>query len=113
MIQLDYRAIRRQIDIRQVLDLLHYRVITRCGHQLRGRCPLASHAGRTQRDRCFTVHLERNLFYCFLCRRGGNQLDLWVAVTQLPLRTATLDLCSRLKIQPATLPIPQPRNRSD
>ena len=113
MSQLDYQAIRRQIDIRQVLELLHYRAFTRRGHQLRGRCLLASHAGRTQRDRCFTVHLERNLFYCFLCRRGGNQLDLWAAITQLPLRAATLDLCSRLDIQPARLPIPQPRNRPD
>ena len=110
MSQLDYRAIRRQIDIRQVLDLLHYRVITRCGHQLRGRCPLASHAGRTQRDRCFTVHLERNLFYCFLCRRGGNQLDLWAAVSGLPLHPATLDLCRRLGITPITLANPQLQN---
>ena len=113
MSQLDYRAIRRQFNIRQVLELLHYQETTRRGHQLRGRCPLASHDGRAQRHRCFTVHLERNLFYCFLCRRGGNALDLWAAVTQLPLRAATLDLCSRLNIHPATLPISQPRNRPD
>ena len=113
MSQLDYRAIRRQISIRQVLGLLRYRKTTPRGHQMRGRCPLASHAGRTQRDRCFTVHLEQNLFYCFLCHRGGNQLDLWTAITKLPLRAATLDLCSRLDIQPTTLPIPQPRNRPD
>ena len=113
MSQLDYRAIRRQIDIRQVLDLLHYRATIRCGHQLRGRCPLASHDRHTQRDRCFTVHLERNLFYCFLCHQGGNALDLWAAVTRLPLKAATLDLCQRLGIDPVTLPSRNPKTALD
>jgi DNA primase len=108
MSQLDYRAIRQQIDICQVLELLHYQETTRRGHQLRGRCLLASREGHAHSERCFCVHLERDLFYCFLCCRGGNQLDLWAAVTNLPFRQATLDLCRRLDIQPARLPSPQP-----
>jgi DNA primase len=108
MSQLDYRAIRNQIEMRRVLDLLRFQETTRTGHQLRGRCVLASHDAHAERHRCFNVHLERHLYYCFLCRRGGNQLDLWAAITHLPLKPATLDLCQRLGIDPVTLP---PRNR--
>ncbi len=56
------------------------------------------------------VHLQRHLYYCFLCRRGGNQLDLWAAAKNLPLHAATLDLCQHLGIQPITLIDPQPPN---
>ncbi len=104
MSQLDYRAIRHQIEMRRVLDLLRYQETTRRGHQLRGRCLLASHDAHAQRDRCFSAHLERHLFYCFLCHRGGNALDLWAAITRLPFQAATLDLCQRLGVDPVTLP---------
>lgn len=107
--RLDYPAIRRQISIRQVLELLDHQPTTQSGHRWRGRCPLAAHSGHATL-RHFAVDVEHHLFYCFACRRGGNQLDLWVAATNLPLHAATLDLCRRLDIEPATLPITQPPN---
>ena len=107
---LDYQAIRQQIGIRPVLELLDYQPTTLRGHQGRGRCLLSSHAGHADDQRCFCVHLQRHLFYCFVCQRGGNQLDLWSAVRNLPLHAATLDLCQHLGIQPITLIDPQPPN---
>jgi DNA primase len=44
----------------------------------------------------FAAHLGKNLFHCFRCGAGGNALDLWMALTGLPLHAAVLDLCQRL-----------------
>ena len=111
MRQLDYAAIRAQIPIRRVLDLLHWEP-TRCrGDQWRGPCPLLCSTSRSlQRRPDFSIHISRHLFQCFHCGRGGNQLDLWAVASGTPLRPATLDLCRRLGITPITLAEPQPRN---
>ena len=111
-LRLDYPAIRQQISIQQVLKLLGYQPAKRSGHHLRGRCPIVEHPQHSGQHRCFAVELQRDLFYCFACRRGGNQLDLWVAATSLPLHAATLNLCQQLNIKPATLPITQPPNHT-
>jgi hypothetical protein len=58
------------------------------------------------------VEAQRNLFHCFRCQGGGNQLDLWSAATGKPLYTATLDLCRRLGTTPISRANPQPRNRA-
>jgi len=110
MRQLDYAAIRTQISIRRVLDLLHWEPTRRRGDQWRGPCPLlCSSSLSSQRNACFSIHVSRDIFQCFHCYRGGNQLDLWAAVSGLPLRPATLDLCRRLGIAPITLANPQPQ----
>ena len=108
MNRLDYPAIRQQVSIGQVLDLLAYEPTYRRGHQWRGHCPLTPHAGHSAAARCFCIHLDRHLFYCFACRRGGNHLDLWAAVHHLPLRAAAIDLCQRLGIEPIPLRNTQP-----
>ena len=113
MIYLDYAAIRAQIPIRRVLDLLDWEPTIRRGAQWRGNCPLhCSASPSSPRDPCFSVHVSRHLFQCFHCHCRGNQLDLWEAVTGYLLLPATLDLCRRLGIQPITLPNPLPRNPS-
>jgi DNA primase len=105
---LDYPAIRQQISMRQVLDLLAYEPTYRRGHQWRGRCLLTPHAEHPAHARCFCIHLDRKLFYCCACRRGGNHLDLWAAIHHLTLRAATLDLCQRFGIEPIPLRNMQP-----
>ena len=111
MRQLDYAAIRDQIPIRRVLDLLQWER-TRCrGDQWRGPCPLlCSSPLSEQRRPAFSIHISRHLFQYFHCGRHGNQLDLWVAASGFPLHSATLDLCRRLGITPITLPNSQPQN---
>jgi DNA primase len=102
MIGLDYQTLRSEITIEQVLGLLGFRPSRRKDRTLRGACPI--HASSDAADnRCFSVHLQRNLFRCFHCGAAGNQLDLWQLVQKQPLYPATLRLCEQLGIQPPCL----------
>jgi DNA primase len=94
--------LRRHVRLDQVLELLDFVPTTRCGAQLRGPCPV--HGSRTPRQRAFAAHLERHCWHCFRCGAGGNALDLWVAVTRLPLYEAAQDLCRRLHLDVPRLP---------
>jgi DNA primase len=91
---IDYRRARTQLRLAEVLELIGYRPRSRRGPQWRGPCPL--HGSRSATSRAFAVHLGKNLFHCFRCGAGGNALDLWAALTRLPLHAAVLDLCQRL-----------------
>jgi len=88
---IDYRAVRSQIPMERVLDLIGYHPTSRRGHQLRGACPF--HAPERPHPRCFSVDLTRGLFRCFDCGAQGNQLDLWARLRRLPLYKAARDLC--------------------
>ena len=90
----DYGAARAQLRLADVLDLLGYQPCWRQGEQVRGPCPV--HGSRSGTSRAFAAHLGKNLFHCFGCGAGGNALDLWVALTRLPLHAAVLDLCQWL-----------------
>jgi DNA primase len=91
---IDYRRVRAQLRLADVLALIGYQPRYRHGPQWRGRCPL--HDSQATTSRVFSAHLGKNLFHCFRCGAGGNALDLWAALRRLPLHTAVLDLCQRL-----------------
>jgi DNA primase len=91
---IDYRAARVQVRLAEVLDLLDFVPRQRRGDQMRGPCPV--HRSATPTSRVFAAHLERNIWHCFRCGRGGNALDLWAAVSRQPLYLAVLDLYQRL-----------------
>lgn len=91
----DYRALRRQVSMERVLELIDYRPTSRRGPQLRGPCPF--HAS-TEHRRCFSVHLTKGLFHCFQCGAHGNQLDLWSQLHHLSIHDAALDLGRRIDI---------------
>lgn len=93
----DFAALRRTIGIRDVLTLLDWQPFTDNGRQLRGSCPI--HKSENPNSRSFSVNLEKNAFRCFGCGMKGNQLDLFVAVTGLPLFQAAVELCHRLRIE--------------
>jgi len=99
---IDFRALRQHVRLGQVLELLDFVPATRRGAQLRGPCPV--HASRRPHSHAFVAHLERHCWHCFGCGAGGNALDLWVAVTQLPVYEAALDLCRRLQLDVPRLP---------
>ena len=61
--------------------------------QVRGPCPV--HGSRADQP-VFAAHLAKNVCHCFACGAGGNALDLWAALTRLPLHAAVIDLCQRL-----------------
>jgi DNA primase len=91
---IDYRRARAELPLADVLELIGYQPRWRRGQQGRGPCPL--HGSRAATSRSFAVHLGKNLFHCFGCGAGGNALDLWAALSRLPLHAAVLDLCQRL-----------------
>jgi DNA primase len=91
---LDYRAARSQLRLADVLHVIGYQPRWPQGDQVRGPCPL--HGSRSATSRAFAAHLGKHLFHCFRCGAGGNALDLWAALTRLPLHAAVLDLCQRL-----------------
>jgi DNA primase len=91
----DYRALRRQLSMQRVLELIEYRPTSCRGPQLRGPCPLHD---STNAPRCFSVHLTRGLFHCFQCGAHGNQLDLWSQLHHMSIHDAALDLGRRIGI---------------
>lgn len=95
---IDYAAVRSPVGIRQVLELAGFKAIEQTGDQLRGPCPI--HGSTSVGSRSFSANLTQNSFRCFKCGAQGNQLDLWVEISQLPLHKATSDLCKRLGIEP-------------
>ena len=94
---------RSQLRIEQVLEVLNHRdKLVVNGPQLRGPCPV--HAPGKTRARHFSASVEKNAFRCFApeCQAKGNALDLYVAVTKLPLHEAAWQLVERLNLEPTT-----------
>jgi DNA primase len=104
---IDFTLLRQQLALAQVLDLLRFTATTRHGAQLRGPCPV--HGSTTPHSRSFAAHLEKNCWHCFRCGASGNALDLYVAVTKLPVYEGALELCARLDVPVPRRSAPAPR----
>jgi len=78
----------------QVLNLLGFQPLQRSGVQWYGSCPL--HEPTSRRRRSCSVNLTLGRYFCHRCHSHGNQLELWAAVTRLPLHQAAIELCRRL-----------------
>jgi DNA primase len=104
MAGIDFALLRQQITLTQVLDLVGFMPKTRCGPQWRGPCPVH---GSASGSRSFAAHVEKNCWRCFRCGAGGNALDLYLAVTKLPVYEGALELCARLGV-----PVPRRASRS-
>lgn len=102
---INYRAVRRAIPLSRVLQLLEFHPTRNRGSTLRGRCVLCGNtkpeSSPRQTQACFAADLSRDIWYCFGCRRGGDQLTLWSLANHKPLYAATKLLC-----QTTDLPIP-------
>jgi len=85
---IDYAAVRELIPLGRVLELLNFEPTRVRGVQLRGGCLLSNCESSD-----FSANVERNIWYCFGCRRGGNQLDLWRGVQGGSLYDSTEHLC--------------------
>jgi DNA primase len=95
---IDFTRLRQQISLAQVLDLVGFTATTRRGRQVRGPCPV--HGSTTPRSRSFAAHVDKHCWHCFGCGAGGNALDLYLAVTKLPVYEGALELCARLGLTP-------------
>jgi len=95
----DFRELRQSLGIEQVLT--SYRVpLKHVGlHQLRGRCPLPTHASDRSRE-SFRVDTAKNVWACHSAsccearqgRVGGNVLDLVAWLEGCSIRQAALRL---------------------
>jgi DNA primase len=94
---IDYRQLRAIISIGQVLELAGFESVDRSVDQVRGPCPI--HGSTSPDSRSFSANLRKNTFRCFKCGAQGNQLDLWTAVSKLPLHAAAEDLCRRARVE--------------
>ena len=95
---IDFRQLRANITMAEVLELLGFVAVARTGDQGRGLCPLHASAN-AGKHRSFSANLSRNTFQCFKCGASGNQLDLWAKVSKQAVYEAALDLCVRLNRQ--------------
>jgi DNA primase len=89
-----FAELREQIPLRDVLDLIGFVPQRTSGEQVRGPCPI--HRSSSPKSRSFSANLKRNIYQCFECGSAGNQLDLYAAVTGLPVFDAAVELCERL-----------------
>lgn len=91
---IDFRQARAGVSLAEVLTLAGFAPSERRGAQMRGPCPV--HGSHAARSRSFAAHLGKHVWHCFRCKAGGNALDLWQALTKLPLHAAVIDLYARL-----------------
>jgi DNA primase len=107
---IDFTRLRQQLPLGQILDLLGFTATMRRGPQVRGPCPV--HGSRTPNSRSFAADLEKNVWHCFRCGAGGNALDLYLAVTKLPIYEGALELCVRLHLPAPRHEMPASRRAS-
>ena len=106
---IDFRQLRREITIQQVLEALNFECVQRRGDQWYGACPL--HQSPGHHSRSFSVNVAIGCYYCHTCRSGGNQLKLCAEATRLPLHPSAIQLCQQLAREVPWLLRPRPQRR--
>jgi len=112
-VRIDYAALRRQVTLQQVLEHLGYLSrLTGSGTQRRGPCPI--HAQADNRERTFSVALDKHVSRCFHaeCRVQGNVLDFWAAIHRLPLYDAALNLAQTFSLELTPIREEEPVSRA-
>ena len=87
----DFRRLRAEITMQQVLDAVGFTPMRRTGDQWYGTCPL--HEASSHREHSFSVNVSTGRYYCHRCRSHGNQLELWAVFTRQQLHPAAIHLC--------------------
>jgi len=95
MPSIDFKAVKLQISLRQVLNLIGWKPATIEGFEKRGPCPI--HGSSNPRSRSFAVFMDG--FSCFSCKQNGDQLRLYSLVRRLSIYAATVELCGRLCVE--------------
>ena len=80
----DFKIVKEKVPITEILR--HYNLLDGMrpkSYQLIGRCPLKEGSSES-----FTVNREKNIWFCFSCKRGGDILDFVAAKEHVPLQQA-------------------------
>lgn len=88
MAGVDFGKIRTTFPVESALEKLECKPTHQRGTQLRGPCPVCGRQGR-----CLSANAATNRYFCHGCKSCGNVLELWMAVTALPIHQAAIDLC--------------------
>jgi hypothetical protein len=92
----DFNALRNEIPMQAVLDLLRWQATSRSGIQRYGPCPIDDSSSSRARPRSFSVNLEEGRYYCHHCHSHGNPMELWAAVRRMTMYQGAIDLCQAL-----------------
>ena len=103
-VPIDYAAVRSLIPLSLVLELLGFEPTSVRGVQHRGQCLLPD-CGVER----FSANVSLDIWNCFACGRGGNQLDLWARLNAGSFYDSTKRLCALAGIPVPCLP---PSSRS-
>lgn len=95
----DFRAIKSQVNLQQVLE--RYQLLETftqtSDDRLSGPCPIHKGQNPTQ----FRVSLSKNCFNCFgSCGRGGNVIDFVALMEEIPFRDAALKMQEWFNLEP-------------
>ena len=105
---IDFHAVKDQISMHEVLDLIRFAPHETSQQGLRGPCPI--HRSQSIRSRSFAVNLEGKMYRCFKCGSAGNHLDLYATVTHQTVFQAAVELCKKLN-RPIPWVASTPKNR--
>lgn len=95
--RIDYRELKQQIRLVDLLTTIGWNRTKGRGEQLRGPCPLpgccAKSSNRpTDNNHTFSVHTTKNVYQSFRCRSTGNVLDFWQTYRATSLHQAAIEL---------------------
>jgi DNA primase len=86
-----FAEVKRAVTLEAVLDRYGlFAGLTEKGQNLVGACPFCT--GQSKRQ--FQVNREKNAWYCFGCKQGGNVLDFVAKKERVGIRAAALKLDS-------------------
>jgi DNA primase len=84
-----FAEVKRAVTLEAVLDRYGlFASLTEKGQNLVGACPFCT--GQSKRQ--FQVNREKNAWYCFGCKQGGNVLDFVAKKERVGIRAAALKL---------------------
>ena len=94
--RIDYRELKQQIRLMDLLTKIGWKSTRGRGEQLRGPCLLPrcheKSPGRTADDAAFSVNTSKNIYRCFRCGSAGNALDFWQSYRAATLHQAAAEL---------------------
>lgn len=76
----DFNEIKSKVKIEDILEYYDIRLARKGPSQLVGCCPLPDHAGDRDNQNAFHVSMDKNCFNCLSHCKGGNVIDLVVAM---------------------------------
>jgi len=103
MPMIDFEAVKAAISLSQVLSMLGRLPRLYRKTQFKGFCPLGCDGHLS----C-SFNIAKNVWHCHRCKKGGNQLDLYMFVRRMSIHQAALDICNRAGIEPPLLTNPPP-----